>query len=110
MLRMVDLKKLTDSLEYMFLKAIINLLRGKEITVKQAQQYAREFLKIEPFTTFDDAKLKMTQFAIKSQQFSTLTEYVNAYEKEQKVEAVINKMRQFMKNDQVEQAIQVAKQ
>ncbi|KXK12029.1 MAG: hypothetical protein UZ22_OP11002000146 [Microgenomates bacterium OLB23] len=99
---------MTEKVEYMFLKQLVEGLKDGSLQPAQAQEYARAFLKFEPFQNFEDAKAKMTTFAQQYPLFTTLQDYINAYHYEQKVDSVIQKMQEYIGQDKVEEAIQVA--
>jgi hypothetical protein len=102
------LKKMTEKVEYMFLKKLITGLKDGIMEPGQAQQYAQAFLKIEPFMSFEDAKSKIEQFVVQFPVLSDLKEYIDAYESEQKVDSVIQKMQEYIGQDKIDEAIQVA--
>ena len=55
---MEDLPKLTNQLEFLFLKRIIEGFRERTIDFPTAQDLAKKFLEMEPFASFEDAKQK----------------------------------------------------
>lgn len=105
---MDELKEITDHLEYLFIRKIIEGLRDRSISLPAAKQFAIEFTDMQPFTTVEDAKTKMNQFVSKNATFKRLQEYTDAYHNEKKLGVVIEKMRGFMQNNQIDQALEVA--
>ncbi len=103
-----ELEKMKKQVEYIFLKRIVTGLRDGSIEVAQAKAWAQAFLKIEPFANFDDAKAKLAQFAVENPLFEELKGYIEAYHYEQKVDAVIQKMRQHMGDNNLDEALKVA--
>jgi DNA-binding SARP family transcriptional activator len=103
-----ELKTMTDKVEYMFLKKLTTGLRDGSMKTDVAREYAQSFLKLEPFTSFEDVKAKMDAFVQIYPLFLELKEYVEAYHYEQKVDTVIKKMQQYMSEDKIDEAIQVA--
>jgi len=99
---------MTDKVEYMFLKKLVTGLQDGAMQPIQAQQYAQSFLKIEPFQSFEDAKAKIEVFVTVFPELSELKEYIGAYHYEQKVDSVIQKMQEFIGQDKIDEAIQVA--
>ncbi len=107
---MDELKKLTEQLEYMFLKKIIEGLKEGSLSILQAKEKAQQFLKLQPFTTTEDAKEKIKNFTTEHSQFNGLMELVNSFHSEQKTDETIEKMRGFIKEDRIDEAIEVATQ
>ncbi len=103
-----ELKKMTDQVEYMFLKKLVTSLKDGSMEPAQAQEYAQGFLKIEPFQNFEDAKGKIQAFVSVFPALSDLKEYIDAYHYEQKVDSVIQKMQEYIGQDKLDQAIEVA--
>lgn len=106
---MNELEKLTDKLEYIFLHKIINWLLNQAVTIPDAKNYAIQFLKLEPFTSVEDAKIKIHNFTSEYTNFPELAEYINAYETEKKTQAVIEKMRTHLQKNNIDQALEVVK-
>lgn len=105
---MDELKKLTDQLEYMFLKKIIEGLKDSSLSILQAKEKAEQFLKLQPFTTTDDLKLKIHTFTSENRLFTELMNLVNSFHIEQKTDERIEKMRDFIREDRIDEAIEVA--
>jgi len=106
---MPDLPKLTQILEYLFLKELVKGLKDKSFTVADAKKLAHTFLTIEPFASLDDAFKKMENFAKNNSKFESLKKYVYAYEEEQKTEAKIVKMKKLIRENKIDEALEVAK-
>lgn len=106
---MEDIAKLTERIEFKFLKIIIDQLRAKKMTDAQAKKYAQEFLPIEPFADLDDAKAKVWAYATKHPAFIELKEYVFQHHEEQKTAEVIQRMQHYINANDVDTALQVAK-
>lgn len=105
---MDDIKKITNDLESIFLKKIIMGLRDGSINIADSKRFANLFLSLEPFSSIDEAKNKMTTFSAQNTHFADLQNYMNAYHEEKKVGEVIEKMRKFIKNNDVDNALKVA--
>jgi hypothetical protein len=101
-------KQMTDKVEYMFLKKLITGLRDGSMEPVKAKEYAQAFLKVEPFQNLEDAKNKMTIFAQVYPEMVELKEFADAYHEEQKVDSVIQKMQEYIGQDKIDEAIQVA--
>lgn len=106
---MNDLSKVTNQLEYLFLKRLARGLKEETIDIPRAKALAKEFLQIEPFSSVEDAKSKIDSFTRKDSYFLTLNEYIEAYYSEQQKNALIEKMRQHIKQGNIDQALEVAK-
>lgn len=105
----VDLAAVTNKLEYLFLKKIIAGLRDNSMTIPKAKEYANEFLTIEPFTSSEDAYNKTAQFAEKHVEFMELKDYLDALEKEKDVAGKIDQMREHIKQNNIDAALEVAR-
>ena len=107
---MEDLKKLTDQIEYLFLKLIIDGLRNNSITVDQAKQYASQFLPIEPFASTDDAIQKVHAFCLSAPQFNKLKDFVDSLHAEKHIDDKISNMKELIAQNKIGEAIDVASQ
>lgn len=106
---MDDVAAITHHLEYMFLKKIISGLRDKTMSIAQAKQHSIDFLAIEPFATIEDASNKTDQFVLNHPEFISLKDYVEVFEKEAGVAGKIDKMREHIKLNNIDAAIEVAR-
>lgn len=106
---MDQVKELQQRLEYIFLKEIVRGLRDKTMSVEDSKKWAQTFLTIEPFTSTQDANSKINDFCTKYPQFSRLNTYIDSYAKEENVDAVVDKMREHIKNNDIDSALKVAK-
>lgn len=107
---MDDIAALTHQLEYLFLKKIIAGLRNKSISIAKAKEYANAFLSIEPFSSAEDAYVKIMEFVAKNTLFSELKTYMNSYQHEKNDLAKIKKMREYIKQSDIDSALKVAKE
>ncbi len=105
---MNEITKVTNYLEYLFLKKIINGLRNEEINENQSKEFAANFIKMEPFESIDDAKNKILAFANQYSYFAELAEYMNAYHDEKRIAQVIEKMRKYLKSNEIDKALEIA--
>lgn len=105
---MEELKKLTDNVEYMFLKRIITGIREKSIGIPDSRTIALAFLQIEPFTSVDDAKSKIQAFTDKYSYFKDLTNYMKTYDEEKRIGQAINRIRKHLKDQDIDSALEVA--
>lgn len=106
---MGEMVALMNKLEYIFLKVLVTTLRDETMTVEEAQLYSGEFLKIDPFTSIEDAKTKIYAFVEKYPAFAPMKTYVDSYKDEQKINGIINKMSGYLKQNDVDSALEVAK-
>ncbi len=107
---MDGLNKLTEQIEYMFLKKIIQHLQDDSYTILQAKQLAIDFLALQPFTSAQDSKEKVSLFIEKNKDFSDLIDLVTSFHTEQKTAEVIERMKSYLKTDRIDEAITIAKQ
>ncbi len=106
---MEDLAKVTNQLEFLFLKRLARGLKEEKIDIPRAKALAKAFLKIEPFSSVEDAKAKLDSFTRQEDYFSNLNEYIEAYYSEQQKNAMIEKMRHHIRQGDIDQALEVAK-
>lgn len=104
-----NIAAIKHQIEYLFLKKIIAGLKDGSISVAKAKEYANAFLSIEPFLSIEDAYNKTTQFVAEHSEFIILKDYMDAFEKEKDVAVKIDKMREHIKQNNLDAAIQVAK-
>jgi hypothetical protein len=104
-----DLAALTYQFEHLFLKKIIEGLRNKTISIVQAKEYANAFLAIEPFTSTEDAGKKIMEFTTQHAMFSELKSHMITYQNEISDLAKIAKMREYIKQNNIDAALAVAK-
>lgn len=107
---MDEIKKMTDQLEYIFLNQLADQLIAGSLKIPEAQQMAASFLKTEPFTSIEDAQLKMGEFTRPYEHFGTLKEYVDGYYQQQQKDAMISKMRAHLKEGRIDEALKVVNQ
>lgn len=105
---MNEINKVTKHLEYLFLKKIISGLRNKEINEIQAKDFATNFLKLEPFNSIMELKNKILAFTNQHSYFKELSDYLIAYYEEKRISQVIEKMRKYIKNNEIDKALQIA--
>lgn len=106
---MNELEELKERIASVFLKEIIKSLRDDEITVDESKAFAVEFLAMEPYTSVDDARAKIHTFAEKNSRFGALKTYIDAYKDEQNTNRVIALMKKHLQNDEVDEALEVAR-
>jgi hypothetical protein len=106
---MDDIAALTHQLEYLFLKKIIAQLKDETVDVPTAKAEANAFLGIEPFTTPEETYIKIMDFVKEHPAFGELKAHMNAFQKEKNDLAKIAKMREHMKNNNIDAALAVAK-
>jgi hypothetical protein len=105
-----DIAALTHQLEYLFLKKLIVGLKDKSLDILKAKEYANAFLPIEPFESAEDAYVKIMDFVAKNVLFNDLKTYMNTYQSEKNDLAKINKMRAYMKQQDIDSALKAAKE
>lgn len=106
---MEELQKLTVHLEYIFLKTIVRELKSNHIKIADAKNYAIAFRKLEPFRSLEDAKTKMTQFSTLYKAYVLPEDYIDIYFQELKKDELIEQMREHLKKNEIDQAIQLVK-
>lgn len=106
---MNDLPKVSNQLEFLFLKRLSAGLKNGSIDLQTAKKLTSTFLQIEPFSSIEDAIQKMQAFVVQFPDFSQLKEYVEAYFSEQYKDVRIEQMRTHLKQGDIDQALEVAK-
>lgn len=106
---MDDIAALTHHLEYLFLKKIIFCLRNQKITTAQAKEYSVAFLAFEPFTTSEDTYIKIMEFVNKYPLFVELKNHMNAYQREKNDLIKIAQIREYIKQNNIDAALDIAK-
>lgn len=106
---MDDLPKVTNQLEFLFLKRLAAGLKDGAFDIPTAKKLANTFLHIEPFSSIEDAKMKMLTFSQENSYFTQLKDYIDAYYSEQQKDAVIEQMRSHIQQGNIDQALEVAK-
>jgi hypothetical protein len=96
-------------LEYTFLKVLVKELRDGRMTVAQAKLFAQEFVAVKPFESEEDAYLKILSFSSKYPELKELTDYVEAAQSELHVSEKIQKMKEHIKQNDIDKALEVAK-
>jgi hypothetical protein len=104
-----DIQKITDHVEYLFLKLIVRGLREHTITPEQASGYAREFLPIEPFQSFEDARTKIHAYVTTHGHFTSLQAFIDGLHEEQESDRKVESMKKLIKENKIDEAIQIAK-
>lgn len=102
-----DIAKITTQLEYQFLKQIIASLRGNAIDVPTAKVLASSFLKMEPFSSIEDAKNKLIDFVKTNPAFTTLKDLIESYNEEKQIGGVIEKINKHLKAKEYNEAAEV---
>lgn len=105
---MEDVEKMTDNVEYMFVRRMIDALRAGEVEVEEARVWAKDFLVIEPFVSLEDAKVKVAEYVGKHGVFSNLSDYLNSYHEEMKKDEKIANIREHLKSNNIDEALRVA--
>ena len=104
-----SVKKLNEKLESICLRIILTGLGDRSITVDEARHFSKAFLQTEPFNSIDEAKQKIYVYVQENPKFMSLKEYIDAYDEESHKDEKIEKMRELIKNNNIEEALSVAK-
>lgn len=102
-----SLLKMKEQLEYLFLRVIIAGMKNNTLPIPEAKKLAREFLAIEPFASVEDAHTKIDHFTTTHQGFSLLKEYSDVYYDEDKLDEKLNVMRQHLKANNIDEALNI---
>lgn len=103
-----DLQKLVHDVQFAFLKHIIEGLKNKTLSLEEGRKFAVDFLKIEPFTSPEDAEEKLKHFQETYPEYGFLYAFIKAYNKEKKMGPVIQKMKEHIQANEIDKALQIA--
>lgn len=106
---MTDLESVSYNLEHLFIKKIYTGLQSKTFTLAQAKQNSIDFLKIEPFSSPEDAYVKVMEFVAAHKDFVELKNFMNAYQVKKADLAKLSMMREHIRNNDINSALKVAK-
>ena len=59
---MEDIAKLTETLEQHFLDHLLYILESETVELENARQITREFVELQPFSSFEHMRMKMKLF------------------------------------------------
>ena len=95
------------NVEIEYLRLLAKLLKKGKINRQYAQDSAKHFLTLLPFTSSDDLHDKIKSLTEKFIFLTPLHGYsVNEIDKEQ-THAILNKMRDLIKNNQIDEAVKL---
>ena len=100
---------LIKQVEVDYLLDLIKELRSQRIDLPKGREITREFLTLLPFTSLDDMRNKVKTFSEKYKDFSRAYINLQAKEEQEKKTAVLDKMREHLKNKNIDEAINIAK-
>lgn len=103
-------KEFIKLIEVEYLKAIARLLKNNQMNAARAKESAQAFLRLIPFSNYEDLEIKIKTFVEQYPELKHLEIMVLKNREEQKTKLVIDKMQTLMHNNQIDDAIQVAKQ
>lgn len=105
----MDIKMLTIQIESDFLKMLIQLFRARKLKTDEGKKIAREFLALLPFTDRVDLDKKLKNFTHIYSDFKSI--YINSLkiEEEKKVGELLEKMRGYMRENKIDEAINLVK-
>lgn len=87
------------------MRVIISGLKDSSIPIPEARQDAKDFLAIEPLTSVDDARAKITAFISTHPRFALLKEYSDVYYDEERLEEKLEVMRKHLKENNIDEAL-----
>ena len=106
---MKDLKKLVKDIERDLVINIALSVRYKRIEKNEARDLAKEFMNSQPFKNKSELFKKLSEMSDKYKEIRKIyVKYALEYE-EEKNNKILESMRYFMKKDEIENAIKVAR-
>ena len=105
----MDLHTLQNEMEKHFLIILISLLKQNKITLSRAKEATKRLLSIFPEKNFSELKIKLTKLTKEYPEFKEILTTLKAYEEEQKTKEILEKMRRFIKEGKIDEALKVAK-
>ena len=106
---MFNSQTIKNNLESEFLTQLIYVLKQSEIDTPDAKLITKEFLDLFPMQSLTEVTEKISQFTKKYPLFKNLNIIIMQIAEEEKTSALLNKMRGLLKNNQVDEAINLAK-
>ena len=100
---------ITDRLQYIFVKAVIAGFREKSLAVADAKKWAGELLAMKPFASIQEADEKIGKFVAGKEKLKQMKNFLDVYEEEKRLEAVIERMKTHLKKNEIDEALAVAK-
>ena len=104
-----DFQQFATTLETDYLRILIGLLRSGRYRVKDVQEKSTEFLGFLPFTTIEDMEAKIKTFSEKYPECAKLYITVLNYKAQNQSNALLAQMREKMKENKMDEALQVVK-
>lgn len=100
--------QLLEKIDNNYLQALIDVLE-KEIMDESTAKFAtQQYLSLAPFTSFEDLKTKVQTFLKTYPQFERVMAFIKGYEDEERTKDVVAKMHGLIKNNQIDEALQIA--
>jgi len=91
-----------------YLQALIDVLEKEIMDEPTAKSATQQYLSLAPFTSFEDLKTKIQSFLKTYPQFERVMAFVKGYEDEERTKDVVAKMNSLIKNNQIDEALQIA--
>ncbi len=98
------------NLEIKYLRILTELLKKGKIDKKYAQDSAKKFLTLLPFSSDDDVHDKVKSFSEKFEFLSPLHAYVVKEIDQNKTNQVLEKMRNLIKENKIDEAVKTVQQ
>lgn len=105
----MDIKTITHQTETDFLKIVIRQLKSGKMSLDQAKIIAKEFLALLPFEDEKSLEEKLKPFTDKYIDFKPLYISILKDEEEKQVSDLLSKMREYMKDDKIDEALELVK-
>jgi hypothetical protein len=105
----MSLDNLQKKIEKDFLLQLIRLLKNNEIKLERARQATKRLLAIFPNDNFSDVETQLKTLVNEYPEFKKIIITLQVYEEEEKTKEVLVRMRKFLQEGKVDEALKVVK-
>ena len=96
---------LIQQLQVEFLKRIALLIERGKIDLKTAKEWGKELLTLLPFTSLEDMKQKIQNFAKKYSLLENLPLVISHFEDNKRTNNTVSQMERLLKNNKAEESL-----
>lgn len=104
----MTLPELESHIDSEYSQLLIVLLKTEQLGEAEAKNITRNYLALYPYVDIADMSKKLKQFTEHYSAFAKVYVSFLKHTEDEKTNEVLNKMRNFMKHDQLDEAIKIA--
>lgn len=101
--------ELLDKIDTQYIQVLIDVLEKNILDEATAKTITQKYIDLAPYASYEELKNKINTFTQTYPQFERLMKFVNENEEATRTKEVVSKMFDFIKQNQVDEAIQVVK-